>query len=219
MAGRPLTMADVEVLEAIAPADVERRVFDRIADGCTVRGLAKELGVMASAFYVWKKRDPEREIAWAAALAARATTFAEDGIDILDDLTKPRTWIDKDGKEHFWPVTTDEIRLAEARVKHRVWLASVSDRERYGQQSKVDVNLTVNGLHLRATRSVEKLFADGGEEEEAEFEVVDGYQERSKIEDEFDMKPRLAPGKKRIALDFLEEDDEAPRRALDLSFL
>src|SRR5690606_24313629 len=113
-----------------------------------------------AAFYAWKKRNPEREIAWQAALAARASTFAEDGIDILDGLA------DADP-------TNEEIRLAEARVAHRKWLASVSDRERYGQQTKVDVNLSVNGLHLTATRNVEALFnGDDDEVEDADFEVV-----------------------------------------------
>lgn len=193
MAGRPLTMADVEALEEIPDAEIERVIFDRIADGCTIRRLGEELGVRPAAFYAWKKRNPEREIAWQAALAARASTFAEDGIDILDGLA------DTDP-------TNEEIRLAEARVAHRKWLASVSDRERYGQQSKVDVNLSVNGLHLTATRNVEALFSGSDDEvEDADFEVVP---EERRIE-----RPR-----RRMALDFLEEDD-APKRTLDLSFL
>lgn len=205
MAGRPLTQAGVDKLNTFSLEDIERRIFDRLADGVTVRELAEECGVTKGAFYEWKKQDPALAAAWDAALKARAETFAEDGIQILDDLTKVRIWTDSDGKEHRIPLTAEEIRLAEARVKHRVWLASVSDRERFGQKSEVNVNLTVSGLHLTATRSVEALF----DAEDADFEVVEEPR-------------RLPPPKRRMALDFLDEEspvDEAiydtppPRRS------
>lgn len=234
MAGRPLTMADVERLEEIPAAEIERVVFDRLAEGCTVRRLGEELGVRPAAFYAWKKRDPEREIAWQAALAARASTFAEDGIDILDDLTKVRIWTDSEGKEHRVPMTTEEIRLAEARVNHRKWLASVTDRERYGQQSKVDVNLTVNGLHLTATRTVESLFANSGEDaDEADFEVVEDVKQLPSPRRTFDTSflggddedAGMTEEKVRRAAERMH--DETPRRrvrlrtsrGLDLGFL
>ncbi len=152
--GQPLARATVEWLNRLGDAACERLIFDRLAEGVTTRQLVKELElkreldddgpVTRSGLYVWRAETDERLAAWQLAIKLGGEAHAEASGDILDEM-KDRRFI-----------TKEEVKISELRSNHRKWLASVSDRERYGEvkQQGAGVVLNVEHLHLTAARSV-----------------------------------------------------------------
>ena len=63
-----------------------------------------------------------------------------------------------------------EVSAATSRANFRRWLATVRNREEYGQNAGVNVNLTINQLHLDALRKVGHMPVP---DEIPEAEVVD----------------------------------------------
>lgn len=186
MGGTPMRVATASWLESLGDAACERLIFDRIADGTSMRRLLRLLQMEADlddppltltmlGLYKWKKAKPERIVAWDEALKAQATNHAEDAGEILDDAEMENVF------DHQY------VRKAEARAKHRVWLASVNDRERYGEaRQSAAIQINVGTLQLTAMKDVGAVMDGLYEEvaitpdvkrlppESADFEVVLG---------------------------------------------
>lgn len=147
MSGRPLLQTLAAKIDALGDDDMsgEDVVFARIADGEPVGAVAKSFGVSRQYMYVWRDvagHKERRRALWEAALKASADAKAEEGESILDTLA-----------ERVLLVTPADVALARARADYKLRLASVRDRERYGEKAQaVSVNVTVQSLHLDALR-------------------------------------------------------------------
>jgi hypothetical protein len=137
--GRP----ELEALsESVRLAGGEDYMFGRIADGDSVLKIMKDFGLSRAMWYRWLDLEPEtRRARYAEAQKLSADAYAETAGDILDVLSN------KDG------VTSPEVQLASARAGHRKWLASVRNKDVYGDaKNLLTVNLNVADLHLDALR-------------------------------------------------------------------
>lgn len=171
MAGRPKLNALRQKIENLEGG--EDYVFNLVIEGLSMGAIAEEIGCSRGLLYDWWKRGPEEDVArrtrkmeMARKLSAQA--LEEQGAEILDDLAE------RDGI-----VTSQDIRIAEARAKYRQWQAESRDRETYGKGGGggVNLNLNIGELHLEALRKRGSMsLAPGqGEEviQEADVEVIE----------------------------------------------
>ena len=138
MAGRPKLAAFEKHIAKIGGDDV---VFEHIADGKSMVRVAELVGASSRGLlYTWMKnpKRPEREDKRKAARRISAHATAEDAGLILDALADEQVG------------TGPDVQLATSRAKYRQWLAGVRNREEYGDQSGMTVNLSVGDLHLGA---------------------------------------------------------------------
>jgi hypothetical protein len=133
-----------EAGEGITHIDV---ICEYIAEGNTLADLARDItgkvGLTVSAGvltnYANSRNEWKAQLAAARALAAHV--FAEDSVNVLDELA---------GTE----VTKEEIALARARADVRQWLASKWNRPMYGADTaQVNVQVNLPGQHLDALRA------------------------------------------------------------------
>lgn len=115
-------------------------IFDRVANGETMRAIADTFGYSRGMIYSWiKAGGPDREAAFKAARETASHIYVEDAGDIL---------------ENAKPITSADATMAKARSEHKKWLASVYNRKDYGDETgKIDVNLNIGQLHLDALRA------------------------------------------------------------------
>lgn len=133
MAGTPKTHELHVNVEKAGGWDI---VIEAIADGATLRMLAKKFGVSRGWFWRILTSDPARKAEYAKALSERAHSLAEESLEIVDDANE---------------MTPGGVQKAKLRAELRQWLAGV-DNARYAKQNKIDVNITVGQLHLDALR-------------------------------------------------------------------
>lgn len=136
MAGRPKLNETIDRIET-SPGGWES-IFDAIADGASVRDVARSYGISASFFYdVLRHGEQGAEHMRKLALAReyRAETRADEALHIVDNARE----------------TPAAVNKAAQRAKIRQWLASV-DSERYRRASGVPLELNVNVLHLDALK-------------------------------------------------------------------
>jgi hypothetical protein len=139
MPGRP----KLQILEQkIRELGGDEWVFEQIADGVRPRVVAEKLGISRSFLYYWKdlRAHPQRQEKWAFAMRVSAAAKAEEGEEILDELARRPI------------ITAADVGLATSRAKYRQWLASSLDKETYGTQAGVQVQVNVGSLHLDALR-------------------------------------------------------------------
>lgn len=163
MSGRIRSRATVSFLNAMGDAWCERTIYDRLAEGITTRDVVKELIALAmdegyygplvrSGLYEWREETPERRKAWERAIKLGGESRIEEAGIILDDLAAKRF------------VSPEEVKIGDLRAKYRVWLGTVTDRERYGEKHIVNTtHVTVNDLHLHASRGVNSALQDAFE--------------------------------------------------------
>jgi hypothetical protein len=105
-----------------------------------------------------------REKAWADAKKQSADALVEEGMEILDD---PAAGL-----------MASTMTQAKERANYRKWLASMRDRDQYGDQPAVaaQVNVNVGDLHLAAVRETGKMSnlpaAENSPDEIQEAEVL-----------------------------------------------
>lgn len=162
MAGQPMLRALERYIEERGG---DTFIFDRIADGESIGKIAKTITLPGQTqpisrpfLYIWRnKGGDERRKGWALAMEASADSAAEDAGDILDELAE----------ETFDP-SSGQVSLARARSEYRRWVASVRNKEKYGDaKSEVNVNLSLGDLHLDALRKF------GSRSEPEEIEAAD----------------------------------------------
>jgi hypothetical protein len=110
-------------LEAVkADPNTALTVFHRVADGETLKSIAKSWEVPRGAFALWFTT--EHAALYEAALKVRADELAHEALDISDEQAEV---VKKDGTTFDPDVARDKLR-----VDTRLKLAGVWDRARYG---------------------------------------------------------------------------------------
>lgn len=127
-------------LHAAVEAEGEGAVFRLIAEGKTMRQVGAAFGISADSIYKWIHEGGEnRRQAWADAKRRSADSLVDEGLQILDD-----------GADI---TNSAQATIARSRAEYRKWLASIRNREDYGDQAGVQVNLSIGELHLRALQA------------------------------------------------------------------
>lgn len=139
MPGRPQLQ---QLAKHIEEHGGEDWVFSFVAEGLSMKKVAERVGATSRGMlYLWLDLDREnRRRKLEAARQQSADAHAEDGLDILDEL------------DDSLMVTPAEVSAANSRANYRKWLASVRNREAYGDRPQVDVNVNIKTLHLDALR-------------------------------------------------------------------
>ena len=134
MAGKPFQRA---LLKRIGETGGWSKIFDRIAAGEVIKSIAKDYDCSRSFLAHLLNDDPERRCLLALARKESASAFAEEAMQIADDVEPTR----------------DEIRKAQLRIDHRVFLAKSYDKQQFGDGPTVQVEVSVQNLHLNALRA------------------------------------------------------------------
>ncbi len=167
MAGNPVLN---NLIHRIAHQEGGEDAFFQLVIDERMKTVAQMYGVSIGTLYRYVGKTDELRARFDAARRSRADIAFEESADILDDLA--------DGPAL---ITSQQVQLATARSKHRQWVASVLDPDRYGDK-KNDVKLTIDlGAQfmaaLRERGRVElpavELPADEVKLIEADFEIED----------------------------------------------
>ena len=102
--------------------DVLHMVCDQVANGMSLSEIGGNEGIPYSVLWRWLNAEGRME-AYRVALEARADKEAHDVLHIADG------------------ATAEEVGVAKLRVDARKWAASKWDRERYGEASKVQMDV------------------------------------------------------------------------------
>lgn len=115
-------------------------IFDRIANGDTIKSIMEPFGYSRGMFYSWLKAGgPERQCQFEEARKIAAHGLIEDADELLE-------------KEK--PVTSGEAQHLRMRIEQMRWKASRFNREEYGEdREKLNVELNIGQLHLDALRA------------------------------------------------------------------
>ncbi len=133
-------------------------IFERIAAGWPMQKIAESLGCCRGMLYSFFKTSKTRQDKFAIGRKISADSHAEAGLQILDDVAK------------LEDVTNAQVKVANSRARYRRWLATIADRERYGQSEKPTVEVSICELHLDALRRSGHMPVP---EERPEAEVVE----------------------------------------------
>lgn len=135
MAGTPKRRAELALLR-----EKLEELCDLIAAGRTDKQALKELGLNGTgALYRLQEEDSEAAARLARARRVGATAMASETIDIADELQAE--------------LTADPVRVAQARISSRQWLAARRNREELGDSPKVAVQLNIADMHLTAIKT------------------------------------------------------------------
>ncbi len=120
----------------------EDSLLERVAAGATIKTVAADLGVSRGQIYNWVKAGGEaREEKFRAARTLSADAMADDALEILDALPGQPL------------LTNAQVQAGTARANYRRWLASVRNREEYGEKAGVNVSVNIGQLHLDALKA------------------------------------------------------------------
>ncbi len=107
--------------------------------------IAEEFNCSRSLLYRWLNMESERKEAWREAKRLSADALVEQAGELLDSA------------EEIVGITSAKVSLRRERAAYRRWLASVRNREEYGESpSSVNVAVSLGDLHMQA------LLAGGG---------------------------------------------------------
>lgn len=141
MGGRPVLNKLVKDIEAMGGDEV---IFERIAGGDTITGIAAELGVSRPFLSARLNRNALTKKMLAEALLQRASAWAEQTLEIAEGVEEEKSAIDK----------------AKLRIDTRKWLAAIEDPDKYGNKGTA-VNVSIGGLHLAALQQVQQETIEG----------------------------------------------------------
>jgi terminase small subunit-like protein len=125
-----------ELLKQVEIAGGWQSVMDAIADGASLRMLAKKFNVSRGWFWRVITNEPERRKLYEEALRLRGDAMAEEALEIVDGPI---------------PATPAEAQQMKLRVELRQWLAAV-DTARYRRVNGASVQVNIGALHLDALR-------------------------------------------------------------------
>ena len=126
---------------------IQSAVIADTIEGMAPKAIAEKLGVRYSVFWTWLTEDEDRFKAYQAALTGYADALAHETLSISDSPSEN--------------AASDKLRI-ETRLK----LASRWDRNRYGEQTHVQVGGSVSLISLLAS------LPRGNEPIEAEFSEI-----------------------------------------------
>lgn len=136
MAGTPKRRAELAKLRAGLDEFCEL-----LLAGKTDKQACAEFGVNIGVLYKLMQEDSEACAALARARKAGAIAMASETVDIADELELD--------------TLADPVRVANARISTRQWLAARRNREELGDSPKVAVQLNIADMHLTALKKPE----------------------------------------------------------------
>lgn len=132
MGSRPFRRA---FLKRLRDAGGWSRIFERIADGDTLVKLGQDLTCSRSWLHHLICDNPERKVLYDMARRESAGAMAELAMQDAETVVADR----------------DEINKAKLKIEQRRYLASVYDREQFGEQVKTaPIQVNIGQLHLDA---------------------------------------------------------------------
>jgi hypothetical protein len=151
MAGRPIYRASVKLVEQMGG---EEFVLEAVMSGASTSSVARLCDISRGMLYEWLHKDAERWQRYQEAREIGAFALADEALEIADTATSETVAVDRE------------------RVRVRQWLAERANKQEFGKDAGVQVNLTVGDLHLTAVKSAPGRPAIAAPVEDAEFEVV-----------------------------------------------
>lgn len=154
MAGSPIR--NQQMNDLLARLD---ELEDLLRQGKSDREAMAEIGINCGALYRLESKNEHAKERIALARKDGAKAMMSDTVDIADAAELN--------------LLADPVRVAQLRINVRQQLASKRDREGFGEQSKVAVQVNVNTLHLTALQHAQALRHDNGRQLPAP-DIVDG---------------------------------------------
>lgn len=139
----------------MAPANqkITQKVFKaicaRLAEGVSLRQVAREIGVSPSTILQYKNHNTERYEQYTRAREIGYELLAEDIVDISDDGVGD-TYIDEETGKTC--VDHEHIQRSKLRVDTRKWMLAKMLPKVYGDRKTVDVEGNINVKHDLADR-------------------------------------------------------------------
>ena len=129
-----------------------------------LKKMPPEVGPMSTGvFYSWLKETPERIAKWQQVLEIQGSTWAEQGLEIVDTCDDPTS-----------------VQGARLRSEYRRWMAERFNRKQFGKpELSATVAITVGDEFLESLKKVEewakaeRLAAKSEQIEEADYEIVE----------------------------------------------
>ena len=119
------------------------RILYRLMGGESIKAMTRDPSMPSSAtIYKWLHEYPDFAAAYKIARQAQAEHFAEEVVEIADELPVYRdaqgnVILDKEGKPTF---DINLLKHNEIKIKARQWAAAAYNRKRYGQVKEVSEN-------------------------------------------------------------------------------
>jgi hypothetical protein len=121
--------------------DIAAEILVRLESGEPLQSICRDDHLPGvSTVYDWKAHIPAFAEAYARARRNSATSLANGGLSILDDLDEK-----KDAEGNPVPVSMVTVRLAEMRARYRFELSKCFDRDTFGDKRQVTAE--VNHVH------------------------------------------------------------------------
>ena len=164
MAGQKKTRAIGKKLTAYGEDEIFALYLQHGGVRPLLKNMPEKVGPMSTGvFYAWLKETPERVSKWQAIQEIQGSTWAEEGLEIVDECDDPTS-----------------VQGARLRSDYRQWMAARFNRQQFGKPELAAVSITVGDEFLVALKKVEewaraKRIAAPETEEvpEADFEVLD----------------------------------------------
>lgn len=109
--------------------DNAERVCTLLAEGYTLRQVAKEIGCTAPAITTWAREDDEFATRYARAMELRCERMAEEILEISDDGSND--WMEREGEA---VADHEHIQRSKLRVDSRKWLLAKMMPKKYGDR-------------------------------------------------------------------------------------
>lgn len=134
MAGNPIRRAERQRL-----LDNLEEFAELLEAGETDKQALADFGVNVGVLYKLERENSDVAERLARARKAGAAAMMSETVDIADELQLA--------------VLADPVRVAQVRIQTRQKLASVRDRDQFGDRPTTAVQVNINGLHLMALKA------------------------------------------------------------------
>lgn len=115
-------------------------IFDRIAEGRTLRSIAPEYGCSESWLCHQLRDNPERRAIYESARKEAARALAEKGLEAVEHMEADR----------------DQIQKVKVQTDYYRWLASKYDREQFGEPADTGITINLDTMFLDALKRVNR---------------------------------------------------------------
>lgn len=142
------------------PVNAER-ICAMIAEGYTLRQVAREIDCTAGAISIWASEDAEFAKRYARAMDQRTDRMAEEILDISDD--GQNDWMEREG---YTVGNGEHIQRSRLRVDTRKWLMAKMMPKKYGDrttiagdpENPVSVAMSVEDKRAAAKKMLDEAF-------------------------------------------------------------